>query len=235
MTTPGQPPAHDNPPLVWAAAVIVAALGAWIMFDAMPGVNWGIWTAGAALGLIIVARDRGTLGNSTTLMLAVAILLGAGAAVTADQFILAMTCLAVIVFLSLAMLLSVAPGLDALSTVRMVASPVIAAGTALAESFARVIDLTRIFHSDRARATVRGIAITIPIVVVFALLLSSADPIFAGWRDEIGQIIETWSFIPRTIFFLVLLTIVLGAYSFASRGSSSIAISFGRCGRVSWG
>ena len=31
--------------LVWAAALVVAAIGAWLMFDAMPGINWAIWTA----------------------------------------------------------------------------------------------------------------------------------------------------------------------------------------------
>jgi hypothetical protein len=86
-----------------------------------------------------------------------------------------------------------------------------------------MVDLTHVFKADRSRAIVRGIVITIPIIIVFALLLATADPIFAGWRDEIERIIDTLSFIPRTIFFIVLLVIVLGAYSFASRGSSTVA------------
>ena len=55
--------------LVWAAAIIVAAIGAWLMFDAMPGINWGIWTACASVGLVILMRARDTLNSSALLML----------------------------------------------------------------------------------------------------------------------------------------------------------------------
>jgi two-component system sensor histidine kinase BaeS len=84
------------------------------------------------------------------------------------------------------------------------------------------------FRSTRARAVLRGAIITIPVVVFFALLLAGADPLFATWRDEIARIISAWSFIPRAIFFCVLLVVVLGAYSFAARapirsGSSASA------------
>lgn len=214
---------EDNPKLVWLAAIIVAAIGSWIMFDALPGANWGIWTAAASVGLIIVARDRGTLDSSTLLIVATATVLAVGAAITADPFMHALICLAVMVFLSLAMLFAVNPGLQRLSALFVISAPFVAGGTALAESFARLVDLSGMFRSTRARATVRGIVITVPVVAFFALLLSNADPVFAGWRNELARIIETWSFIPRTIFFCALLTVVLGAYSFAARKAAAIA------------
>jgi hypothetical protein len=214
---------EDNPTLVWTAAIIVAAIGSWIMFDALPGVNWGIWTAAASFGLIYIARARGTLDSSILLMVATATALAIGASVTADEFIHFLICLGVMLFLSLAMLLAVDPGLKRLSALFVISAPFVAGGTALAESFRRLVDLSRVFRSDRSRATVRGIVITIPVVVVFALLLSNADPTFAGWRHELARILETWSFIPRTIFFFALLIVVLGAYSFAARKSSPVA------------
>ncbi|MEP6905693.1 MAG: DUF4173 domain-containing protein, partial [Gemmatimonadales bacterium] len=102
----------------------------------------------------------------------------------------------------------------------VIGSPFVAAGNAAGESFRRFLGLSGKFRSARARATVRGFAITVPIVFVFALLLAGADPVFAIWRDQVGRLISTWSFIPRLIFFCVLLVITLGAYSYAARGSA---------------
>jgi len=214
---------EDNPTLVWAAAIIVAAIGSWIMFDALPGVNWGIWTAAASLGLLYISRDRGTLDSSIVLMVAMATVLAIGAAVTADEVMNVLICLGVMLFLAMAMLLAVDPGLERLSAPFVISAPFVAGGTALAESLTRFVDVSRMFRSTNARAAVRGIFITVPVVVVFALLLSNADPTFAGWRHELAKIIETWSFIPRTIFFCVLLVVVLGAYSYAARKAAAIA------------
>jgi hypothetical protein len=213
---------EDNPKLVWLAAIIVAGLGSWIMFDALPGVNWGIWTAAASCGLILVARDRGTLDSSILLLVATATIGAIGASITADEVMNVFICLGVMLFLAMAMLLAVDPGLKRLSAPFVISAPFVAGGTALAESFRRFVDLGGLLRSSRARETVRGIIITVPVVIVFALLLSNADPIFAGWRNELARIIETWSFIPRTIFFCALLVIVLGAYSFAARSNMVI-------------
>lgn len=228
MTAPGEQSISDNPRLVWTAAIIVAAIGAWIMYDAVPGANWGIWTAAASLGLILVARARGTLDSSILLLVATATVLASGAAVTADPIIHGLTCLSVMLFLALAMLLAINPGLNRLSAAFVISAPFVAGGTALVESFTRLVDLSRMFRSSTARATVRGIFITVPVVALFALLLAGADPIFASWRDELARILATWSFIPRTIFFCALLIVVLGAYGFAARASASLAAPFTR-------
>lgn len=215
--------ARDNPGLVWTAALIVAGLGAYIMYAAMPGVNWGIWTAAASAGLILVARARGTLGGSTFLTVATATLLAAGAGVTADPLMHGLICLAVVLFLSLAMLLAVDPRLERISAPFVISSPFVAGGNAAGESFRRLVDLSGMFRSTRARAAVRGAAITIPIVLFFALLLAGADPVFATWRDQIARIITAWSFVPRLIFFCALLVVVLGAYSFAVREPAPVS------------
>jgi len=215
MSTMVERPAQDTR-LVWAAALVAAGIGAYVMYDAMPGVNWGIWTALASLGLIVVMRARGTLNNSALLMLATATVLAVGASITADPFIDALICLGVILFLGMAMLLAVDPGLDRLWAGFVISAPFLALGNAVAESFRRFAGLSHVLRSTRARAAVRGTVITVPIVLFFALLLSSADPVFGSWRDEIARIIENWSFIPRTIFFCALLVVTLGAYSFAA-------------------
>ena len=187
------------------------------MFDAIPGLNWGIWTAAASVGLFLVARDRGTPGAPLLVTLGTATLLAAGVGITADGMMDGFVCLAVMLSLSLAMLLAIAPDFKRITGPFVIASPFVAAGNAAGESFRRLVDLSGTFKSSRARATARGIAITVPVLFVFALLLAGADPVFAIWRDEVGRIISAWAFIPRLIFFCVLVVITLGAYSFAAR------------------
>ncbi|HUQ20693.1 MAG TPA: DUF4173 domain-containing protein [Gemmatimonadaceae bacterium] len=208
--------------MLWIAALLVTAFGDWVLFDAQPGLNWALWTALASVGLIVIARARGRLDRSVLVMLGTATIGAIGAAITATEYLLALTCLGVMLFLAMAMLLAGDPGLKRISPIFVVTAPFIAGFNALIQSFARAGDLTRVFRSERSRATVRGIVITVPILVVFALLLSSADPTFASWREAVERIIENWSFLPRTIFFLVLLVIVLGAYSFVANTSSNI-------------
>ena len=202
--------------LVWAAAIIVAAIGAWLMFDARPGINWGIWTACASIGLVLLMRARDTLNSSAVFMLAIATILAAGASINAESPIVALSCLGVMLFLALAMLFTIDPGLHRLTAGFVIAAPFIAAGNAFAEAFRRFSGLADVFRSSRSRAVLRGTVITVPVVLFFGLLLAGADPVFASWRDEIARIIETWSFIPRTIFFFALLVLTLGAYSYAA-------------------
>src|SRR6478736_9703638 len=120
----------DNAKMVWVYAIAVSGIGAWIMFDAMPGVNWGLWTAAASIGLIALARSRGTLDTSTLAMLGTATFIAAGASVTADPLMHALSCLGVMLFLALAMLLSVDPGFRRITAFFVISSPFVAGGTA---------------------------------------------------------------------------------------------------------
>ena len=43
---------------IWLAATGIAALATWICFDAIPGINWPIWTAAAVGALVFIARTR---------------------------------------------------------------------------------------------------------------------------------------------------------------------------------
>lgn len=200
-------------PVLWTAAIAVAALGTWLLYDAKPGINWGIWTTVAASGLLLFVRHERK--QPLILVGLVAAVISFGAAVTADEFMNALTVLGVIFFLALEMLLSTNPSFDRLTAVFVVPAPIVAFATAISESVKRATHALHIVRSHRARATVRGILITIPVIVVFALLLSSADPVFASWRDAVEELLKTWEFLPRTIFFIGLLGIVLGAFGFA--------------------
>ncbi len=206
--------AESKKPLLWLAASAVAALGTWIMFDALPGINWGLWTLAAATGLQLFVDQR---NRSVTLLLSgIAVIIAFGASITADPFMNALTCLGVIVFLAMTMLLSTDAPFNRITAVFTVPAPIIAFTYAMVEAVRRAVQALHVVRSNRTQSVLRGIAITIPVVVVFALLLSSADPVFAGFRDSIEQILQTLNFLPRTIFFVALLALVIGTYGFAA-------------------
>ena len=213
---------------LWVLALTVALLGAWIMYDAEPGINWGLWTLAASLGLVLIVRLRGGIpGRPGLLMLIAAVVLAAGASITAAPIVAALICLSVMTLLSLAMLLVLRSNPRTLTLVYAVSGPFVAAGNALAESVRRFGDLSRAIRSPRARAIVRGVIFTLPVVVIFALLLSSADPLFANWREAIARLLSSWEFVPRVVFFFALLVVVLGAYGYALRapGNDNLIVS----------
>lgn len=211
---------HENrktAPL-WIAAVVIATLATWICYDAIPGVNWGIWTAAAATGLLLLASHRAGPGSPVTLLAAAATVLAAGASVTANELMLVLILLSTTLLLAVAMLLVTAPSLKRLTAGFVMLAPLAAFATAIVSAFARFSEATRLVRSQRARAAVRGVAITLPVLIVFALLLAVADPTFAQWRNAVKNLLTSWDFLPRIAFFVIMLGITLGAYSHAATG-----------------
>ena len=200
---------------LWIAAAAVAALATGIMFDAPPGANWGVWTSVAAFGLLPFSRHA----KSPTLVgLAIAAsIIAFGAAITAAEFLQFLIFVSVVMLLALEMLLSPNPLIRRLTPTFAVPAPIVAFVSAIIEAARRASHALQLVRSEKARSVLRGVVITVPVVIIFALLLATADPIFARWRNAIEHIITNWEFLPRTIFFFGMLTIVLGAYGFASR------------------
>ena len=188
------------------------------MYDAMPGINWGAWTLIAAAGLFIFLRIAGS--RTIWVTSGIAVIIAFGASITADPLIHALIVLSVILFLALSMLLSNNPTVRRITASFVIPAPVVAFATAITESIKRGIDALHLVRSERARSVLRGVLITVPVVVIFALLLASADPTFAGWRDAIENLLTSWAFLPRTFFFIGMLAITLGAYGFAQREAS---------------
>ena len=108
-------PAYRPPAALWSAGIAVAALGAWIMFDAMPGVNWVIWTFAAAVGLFAFVRSGFSATSPVTWLSSLAVVIAGGAAITADEFLHVLICASVILLLAVSMLLSVDPRAERIS------------------------------------------------------------------------------------------------------------------------
>ncbi len=150
-------------------------------------------------------------------MMCLAIVIAGAAAITAGEFMYLLIFVSAALFLAMGMLLAQDARVDRISLGFVLTAPVLAGARALFESGSRVVDGSRLVRSPTASATLRGIAITAPVVLVFALLLAGADPVFASWRDDFGRLFSNWTFLPRTAFFLVLLSVVLGAYGNMAR------------------
>src|SRR5215212_5618884 len=131
--------------LIWGAAIALAALGAWIMYDALPGINWGLWTATAALGMLLFLRT--SLSRAIALPATAAIVIAFGAAVTADEFIDVLIVLSVVVLLAFEMLLSPDPRVRRITAGFFVTAPIIAFASALAEAAGRASHSLRLVRS----------------------------------------------------------------------------------------
>ena len=222
---PGHEPDHTSQPAgrLWATAAAVAALGAWVMFDARPGLNWLLWTGAAATGLAALHRDRHTKRGGTLVpsLGAAATLVAGAATITASEVLHVVICAAVVVLLAMQMLLAVDPSPRRITARFAATAPPVALFRAVPHALRRAAEATEQIRSTRARAWVRGLALTLPVLLVFALLLAEADPTFARWRDAVDAFFSSWEFLPRVIFFTALLGLVVGAYGYAISDSAA--------------
>ena len=213
-SSPSSAGVQDQPRLLRATAAAVAGFGTWMLYDALPGLNWVLWTGAAAAGLLVYSRPRRQ--QALLIVAGAPVVIAGAAAVTASPPLRALICLAVMFFLAMAMLLTAGLSPQAITARFAATAPLVALKTAAVQTLRHGVEATQLIRSTRARAWVRGLVITVPVLVAFALLLAGADPVFAGWRDAVGDLLASWEFVPRVGFFLVLLVIVLGAYGYAS-------------------
>jgi two-component system sensor histidine kinase BaeS len=206
--------------LIWTLAIALAALATWICFDAIPGINWPIWTAAAAGALIYAAarRTRSRLVDVTAMM---AVAISIGTAITASEVNIMLILLSVICLLAMSMLLVTRPDARRITAWFAATAPIVAITNVAISSVTHAAGATTLIRSPRARVALRAAALTLPVVVIFGLLLSVADPTFALWRDSIEEILTTWDFLPRTVFFVMMLLFSLGVYGYAVNAPDS--------------
>jgi two-component system sensor histidine kinase BaeS len=206
-------------PELYASAAAAGILGAAICYDARPGLNWFLWTILVATELAIFARPRlGANRAAFHVTIALAVILGIAPAVTANPASIALILITVATLLGVAARLAAglpAPFLGVRELVRM---PLRASIDAIRESYARVESTTRLMFSEAGAHVTRGVAIAIPVVVVFAALLAGADPTLSAWLHAVSGMLSDWSWLPRFVFFCVLATLSLGSFGLAAGG-----------------
>ena len=108
---------------LWAAAIVFATLGTWLLFDASIGLNWSLVSLLSALGLGLFLRLGGNGPAPAVASLLAGVVLAAGvAAVTTSSVFHAGVALADLTLLSAALLLSTAPELPFLVRIPIVAA-----------------------------------------------------------------------------------------------------------------
>lgn len=204
------------------SAIFLALTGTILLFDASPGINWGLWVTLLGVGLLGVQwMERARVGRTTTGLVVLACAFAWGAAVTGNEGVLALDLLATFTALSLAVLsLPDAKGAD-LTIPRLLLGPVEAPIRGIGESGRRLQEVVVRARRKESLPVIRGIALAAPVVVVFGLALSGADPVFAAWREH------TFSFLDNApagevAFGVVLFLGSLGALGVAARGGSAV-------------
>jgi hypothetical protein len=204
---------------VWIAALVSAFIGAAILFDALPGINWVIWVASAAAALIVARTLSGlTLDRPVLILLAWATLLASGAAFTTNEF------KHVLIFLSAGMLLGLAVIVTGTSNWRSLSAgllprvPFLAPLRVWTATIREAASVPRAMSSARAQPVLLGLGLTVPLVIILVALLRNADPTFALIWSGIASVLPDW-ISGRAVFFLILASLTLGATAIAARQS----------------
>jgi len=197
--------------LLWALAVGIAGLATGLLFGAAAGVNWGLWTLGASAAIALVTRlSRRHVAPLLLAVLALAVMLAAGATVTAACSFHALAACAVSALLAMAVLLATDPRWARVTVAFMSMAPLVAAFRGIVEAVRRVGELSALVTTAGARSRLRGAVLALPVVALFGLILANADPVLATLRDDLAAALARLEFVPRLAFFATVLVSALG-------------------------
>lgn len=200
----------------WLAALAVAALGSWILYDAPPALNWGVWTAAAALGLI-TSRIRGDrkIEPNWLILLALATLVAFAQSITSVQGHSPIILGLVLILLGLAVI-TLDDSADALTLPTVVQVPFAAVKRVLLQAASELLQLPEYARPSRSKPLLRGLLITLPVVLLLGALLSSADPLLNTARETMFGWMNGWRLNGRFVFLVVLTVITIGAFALAA-------------------
>jgi hypothetical protein len=222
-----------RPFLLWSVAIALAGLGTGILFDASPGLNWGVWTVATASGVLLCARAGGSPMRASLLTpLALAVAFGAAAALNAAPLVHVLIWTGVAMLLAIAVLLAGDPGWERLTAPLLLRAPVAAPFRVVGEAVRRADELGGLIATPRYRPVLRGALLALPVVGLFTLILANADPVLATLRDDLADALARLAFVPRLMFFGVLLTLALGVGGIVMHRGSVSAPAFAEPVRV---
>ncbi|MEP6551451.1 MAG: DUF4153 domain-containing protein, partial [Gemmatimonadales bacterium] len=192
--------------VAWTTAILTAALGAAILFDAEPGINWPIWVAAASISLIVSRFATGRrVETPLIVLLAWAVVLSIGFALTANDFLHFLIVLSDAMLLGLAVITLGAENWSELSAKLLVAVPFLAPYRVVGATAYEAAGAPRSASSPRSRAIIKGALLSLPLVIVLIALLGNADPVIRWSTDRLAEWLPNWSFLPRIMFFAFLL------------------------------
>lgn len=207
-------PDHAPTPAPWILAAICALLGATILFDAHPGINWGIWVAITTIAALYSQRSGDLRRAQPAIVLAVAAILAAGAAArTADNDahfgIFCLTAFLLGVFL----VTIYATDAAELRVFTFIKSPFVAVASVAVSAARKLASFFRGSTDSSSKTALRRIILVAPVVLILIALLGGADPVIHSAMQNVGTWLPEIAMPARVIFFLVLFVVTLGAFS----------------------
>lgn len=212
-------------PAIWIASLLAAAIGTYILYDANPGINWGIWVTVTAAGLLATRAAAGKpIRKHTLVLLGWAVLLAWAASITVVDAHAPLIIANVAILLGLTVItLDDSAGGITLPTVAQV--PFAAVSRVAKQSASEILSLPRNVRGLRDRPVLRGVLIALPVAVILILLLSKADPVLDAVRSSLLGWMDNWTIDGRAILFLFLGFITLGAYGLGAGTRDQLAPS----------
>jgi hypothetical protein len=224
--SPGAASRPERAGLLWLASTALALLGAWLLYAAAPGLNWLLWTLAVVAGLVALEwQHRAASTMERWIALGLGCGLAGSAVVTADPLLHAMQLLAIAWLGAAATVLNAGLSPARLGPAQLVAMPFQAAVLATQEAGRRADRGMRAVASEPNVPRLRGIALALPVVIFFFLLLAEADPTLRAWRAGLLTTLRDVAGLPRILFTLVLGTVSLGFYGIALRDRPAAAAS----------
>ncbi|MBA2687234.1 MAG: DUF4173 domain-containing protein [Gemmatimonadaceae bacterium] len=209
--------------VLWISALLAAAFGTYILYDANPGINWGLWVAATSAGLITTRMAAGKpVRTHTYVLLSWATLLAFAASVTAVDVHAPLIIATVAILLGLAVttLDDSALGITLPSVVQVPFTAVTRVGK---QSGSEFVALPANARGLRGQPGLRGVLLSVPVVLILVALLSKADPILDSVRDVLLGWMDNWVIDGQLVFFVVLALITLGAYGLAAAARDQVA------------
>jgi hypothetical protein len=203
---------------LWSGAALVAALSTGLIWEAMPGINWLLCVSVASAVLLAAARTQGTT-PAVAPPLVLAFVVAIGITLAASEVLHVLSILTVLILLAVAIARTHPERYEAARAIALIALPVVVFVTCVVEATRRATETVRELTTERAVPLIRGLVLTLPVTALFALLLSSVDPTLTVWRENIARMLESWEFLPRLVFFVVVLGLSLGALGYALSSS----------------
>jgi len=207
--------------LLLALGVLSGTLGALVLFDARPGINWTVWTVVTIAGLLIYRRPDSAALKALALPLGFAAVLAIGASITTTEILTVFIALIVASLLALALL--VAPDespVRGYGAAYIITAPLNGLARSIGGAVSAIEAVIDASGTTREKPLLRGALIATPFVVILALLFATADPLLARGRDAIFEALTTLDALPRIIFGVLLSLFVVGAYLASQRGST---------------
>ena len=153
-----------RPILLWSLAIALGGLGTGILFDAAPGLNWGVGTLAGVSAILLCARVTTLPMRASLPPLALAVAFAMAATFTVAPGAHAVICVAVAALLAIAVLLAGDPGWERLTAPFMLRAPAAAPLLVLAEAIRRVHEMVGLVATPRYRPLVRGALLALPVV-----------------------------------------------------------------------